>query len=232
MKKNFTSKEVNTILELLEKEYPNAGCALKYDTKFQLLIAVVLSAQTTDISVNKITPKLWKLYPDSRSLGDAKQSDVEKIIKSIGLYRNKSKNIIGISKALQERLLAMDKSLKIGYINSSDNKDGVPEEFDELIKLPGVGRKTANVVLSEGFNKQTIAVDTHVQRVSNRIGLARSTDTYKTETQLMTNIPENMWTKAHHLLIFHGRNICKARKPDCNKCPIINYCKFYNKNND
>lgn len=227
MNKNFTAYEVNKILDLLNKEYPKAGCALNYETKFQLLIAVALSAQTTDISVNKITPGLFIKYPDSATLGSARQDDVENIIKSIGLYRNKSKNIIGISKALQDRLCRMDESKRNDYMNSSDNKDGVPDDYNELIKLPGVGRKTANVVLSEGFNQQKIAVDTHVQRVSNRIGLAKSNDTYKTELQLMKIIPEKMWTKAHHLLIFHGRNLCKARKPDCDKCPIIDYCKYH-----
>lgn len=232
MKNNFTEEEINTILNLLEREYPNAGCALNYKTKFQLLIAVTLSAQTTDVSVNKITPSLFERYPGSKQLSNARQNDVENIIKSIGLYRNKSKNIIGISKALQNRLSSMDESLRDEYLSSKDNKDGVPGEYNELLKLPGVGRKTANVVLSEGFGKQKIAVDTHVLRVSNRIGLANSDDTYKTEVQLMNIIPESRWTEAHHLLIFHGRNLCKARNPSCTSCPIINYCKYNRKNSD
>lgn len=232
MKNNFTEEEINTILNLLEREYPNAGCALNYKTKFQLLIAVTLSAQTTDVSVNKITPSLFERYPGAKQLSKARQNDVENIIKSIGLYRNKSKNIIGISKALQNRLSSMDESLRDEYLSSKDNKDGVPGDYDELLKLPGVGRKTANVVLSEGFGKQKIAVDTHVLRVSNRIGLANSDDTYKTEVQLMNTIPESRWTETHHLLIFHGRNLCKARNPSCVSCPIINYCKYNRKNSD
>lgn len=232
MKNNYSINNANIILDLLKKDYPKAGCALNYDTKFHLLIAVALSAQTTDVSVNKITPILWNKYPDSKALSEANQKDVEEIIKSIGLYKNKSKNIIGISKALQKRLNSLDEIERKKYQDSIDNKDGVPDEFSELLKLPGVGRKTANVVLAEAFGFQKIAVDTHVLRVSNRIGLADNDDPYKTELDLMNTIPENRWTEAHHLLIWHGRNCCKARKPECHLCSIRRYCLFANKKND
>lgn len=236
MKKDFiiklTTKQVNTVLDILEKDYPLAGCALKYQTKFQLLIAVTLSAQTTDLSVNNVTPNLWKAYPDSISLARANQEDVESIIKSIGLYRNKSKNIIGIAKALQQRLSVIDDAERNRYLHSHDNKDGVPDTFEELIKLPGVGRKTANVVLAEAFGEQKIAVDTHVLRVSNRIGLASAKDTYGTEMDLMKAIPKSRWTKAHHLLIWHGRNFCKARNPDCDLCSVRDYCNYHTEISD
>lgn len=224
MENYFSRKKVNEILDALRAEYPEAGCALNYDNKFHLLIAVVLSAQTTDVSVNKVTPDLWKKFPDSKSLSEASQQDVEHIIKSIGLYKNKSKNIIGIAKALQDRLSEIDEFQKLEYLKSPDNKDGVPGTYEELIKLPGVGRKTANVVLAEAFGKQKIAVDTHVFRVSNRIGLTNAEDVLKTEIQLMEILPENRWTEAHHLIIWHGRRCCKARKPNCDDCPIRELC--------
>lgn len=204
------------IFNLLEEMHPEAKCALDHRSKFELLIAVVLSAQTTDVSVNKVTPSLFEKYPDPNSLAHADASDVENLIKTIGLYKNKARNIVNLSKALVEEY------------------DGeVPGRFDELVKLPGVGRKTANVVLAEAFGEQRIAVDTHVFRVSNRIGLANSDTPEKTERDLMNIIPHNMWTRAHHLLIFHGRKCCNARKPDCGNCLLLNLCSYYlNKNTD
>lgn len=202
--------EINKITDVLDKlreRFPEAGCALSYNSKFELLIAVVLSAQTTDVSVNKITPILFEKYPDARSLANADVESVQNIIRPIGLYKNKSANIMKLSYALVELY------------------DGeVPADYDALVKLPGVGRKTANVVLSEGFGVQRIAVDTHVFRVANRIGLANADDVLKTEKMLMERIPEDQWSNAHHLLIFHGRNICKARKPLCSECPVRDEC--------
>lgn len=226
MKKYFDRGKINKILDALKNAYPEAGCALNYDTKFHLLIAVVLSAQTTDVSVNKVTLDLWKKFPDARALSKANQEEVENLIKRIGLYKNKSKNIIGIARALQDRLNEMDEVKRNSYLDSEDNKDGVPDTYDELIKLPGVGRKTANVVLAEAFGEERIAVDTHVFRVSNRIGLTEADDVLKTEMQLMDILPEDRWTEAHHLIIWHGRNCCKARKPECESCPVAGLCLY------
>lgn len=201
-------EKVNEILDLLEKEYPDAECALDYDSVFHLLLAVVLSAQTTDVSVNKVTPELFKKYETPKQLAQADEKEVAEIIRTIGMYRTKSKNIINLAKMLVEKY------------------DGiVPESDGELVKLPGVGRKTANVVMAVGFGHQRIAVDTHVFRVSNRIGLVNESDVLKTELALMKTIPENRWTKTHHSLIFHGRRCCTARNPKCDECVIKDLCK-------
>lgn len=202
-------KEVITeILNRLEKEYPDAECALHHQDVFQLIVAVALSAQTTDKSVNQVTPALFAAYPDAFALAAADPEEVSTYIKRIGMYKTKSKNIVGLAKTLVEKY------------------DGrVPEDYDKLVELPGVGRKTANVVLSVGFGQQRIAVDTHVFRVANRIGLAREKDVLKTEMSLMKNLPEQRWSQAHHSLIFHGRNCCSARKPDCENCVIGDLCE-------
>lgn len=201
-------EKVNEILDLLEKEYPDAECALDYDSVFHLLLAVVLSAQTTDVSVNKVTPELFKKYETPKQLAQADEKEVAEIIRTIGMYRTKSKNIINLAKMLVEKY------------------DGiVPESDEELVKLPGVGRKTANVVMAVGFGHQRIAVDTHVFRVSNRIGIVNEPDVLKTELALMKTIPENRWTKTHHSLIFHGRRCCTARNPKCDECVIKDLCK-------
>lgn len=201
-------EKVNEILDLLEKEYPDAECALDYDSVFHLLLAVVLSAQTTDVSVNKVTPELFKKYETPKQLAQADEKEVAEIIRTIGMYRTKSKNIINLAKMLVEKY------------------DGiVPESDEELVKFPGVGRKTANVVMAVGFGHQRIAVDTHVFRVSNRIGLVNESDVLKTELALMKTIPENRWTKTHHSLIFHGRRCCTARNPKCDECVIKDLCK-------
>lgn len=207
MSKILSKNRVEDVLNILDETYPQAGCALDYHNHFELLCAVMLSAQTTDVSVNRITPDLFDAYPDARAMAKANPEDLERIIRSIGLYKNKSRNLIRMSHELVER-----------------HNGEVPGDYDSLTKLPGVGRKTANVVLAEGFHEQRIAVDTHVFRVTNRIGIADSTDVLKTEEQLMQQIPPDRWTRAHHLLIFHGRNCCKARKPECDHCPIQNIC--------
>ncbi len=201
-------KTVNSILDKLEEAYPDADCALNHNNVFELIVAVALSAQTTDKSVNKVTPELFKAYPDANALAKAEQSDVEEYIKKIGMYRTKSKNIINMAKSLVE------------------DYDGlVPQNFDALTKLSGVGRKTANVVLSVGFGEPHIAVDTHVFRVANRIGICEEKNELATEKALMKAIPKDRWSKAHHLLIFHGRQCCNARKPNCEECPIESMCK-------
>lgn len=202
--------DINKILSILEETYPNAKCALNYNSPYELMVSTILSAQCTDIRVNKVTEELFKEYNTPEKIGELTEEELGEKIRSCGFYNNKSKNIIGASKLLIEKYGGK-----------------VPNKMEELITLPGVGRKTANVVLSNAFDVPAIAVDTHVFRVSNRIGLAKSKNVEGTELQLMKNIPKKQWTKAHHLLIFHGRNICVARKPKCDICPIKHYCDFF-----
>lgn len=200
------------VLEKLEELYPEAKCELNFGNTFQLLVATMLSAQSTDKKVNEITSELFKQYKTPEDFLSMTQTELEEKIKKIGLYRNKAKNI-----------LQMCHDLIIRF-------DGeVPSNMDELMSLPGVGRKTANVVLSNGFGIPAIAVDTHVFRVSNRIGLAHSNNVDDTERQLMDCLPKDKWSLAHHLLIWHGRRICEARKPKCEICPIANICDYFNK---
>ncbi len=210
MRKKLTKKEMAKVLEKLLGMYPDAGPELDFKTPFELLIATILSAQCTDVRVNKVTSELFtalKAPEDYIALG---QIELEKRIRTCGLSNSKSTNIISTCEILINEYSGM-----------------IPETIEQLITLPGVGRKTANVVASNAFGVPAIAVDTHVFRVSNRIGLAYSKTVEKTEEDLMKNIPRNMWTKAHHLLIFHGRRICKARKPECGICPINTECLYY-----
>ena len=204
------SKNVLAILELLEERYPDAACALEHQNPFQLLVATVLSAQTTDKSVNRVTCRLFEVYPTPKELAGGNPEEVENIIRTIGMYRTKARNIIGLSRELVIRY-----------------QGKVPGVYEELISLPGVGRKTANVVLSVAFGEQRIAVDTHVFRVANRIGLAQAKDVLTTETQLMEIIPRERWSRTHHSLIFHGRDLCEARNPQCQLCPILKYCQYH-----
>lgn len=205
--KNMRKDKVIKILDGLRSEYPDAECALNHRNLYELIVAVALSAQTTDKSVNEATPALFKKYPTPKKLAKAKPEEVETYIRRIGMYKTKSKNIIGLAEALEEK-----------------HGGEVPKDYDALVDLPGVGRKTANVVLSVGFGEQRIAVDTHVFRVSNRIGLVSEKDVLKTEEGLMRAIPHDRWSEAHHSLIFHGRNCCHARKPNCEGCCIEKLC--------
>ena len=207
MDKLISDEHIPEILNRLEIMHPEAACALDFGTRFQLLSAVMLSAQTTDVSVNKVTPVLFAKYPTAEAMAEADPLEVQEIIKTIGLYKNKSKNIVALSKMLV-----------------SDFGGEVPGRFEDLVKLPGVGRKTANVVLAEGFGQARIAVDTHVFRVSNRIGLTCAKDPEGVERKLMERLPEEQWSRAHHLLIFHGRKVCHARKPDCSNCLLAGLC--------
>lgn len=200
--------EIGALVVKLEFLYPDAECALTYKNIFQLLIAVVLSAQTTDKSVNLVTPVLFERAPDAATLAGVEQEELELILKQIGMYRSKASNI----KALSGILAA-----EYGGV--------VPDDYEKLTALPGVGRKTANVVLSVGFGYPRIAVDTHVFRLANRIGLTAEKDVLKTEFALMKTLPEEHWTKMHHALISHGRQICSARNPKCNECGISALCK-------
>lgn len=203
-------EDIKIILDTLEENYPDAECALVHENVYQLIVAVALSAQTTDKSVNLITPALFEKYPTPEALAQANLQDVEDSIRRIGMYKTKAKNIVGMAKALVEK-----------------HGGQVPEDYDALVDLPGVGRKTANVVLAVGFGHQRIAVDTHVFRVANRIGLVKEKDVLKTELSLMDRIPEERWSKTHHSLIFHGRQYCDARKPKCEECSINKWCEEY-----
>ena len=200
--------EAKYILDVLKQEYPNAKCELNFNNNFELLIAVCLSAQTTDKRVNIVTKELFEKYDNPYKLKDANYEDVKEIIKSLGLSSTKARNIIEISQKLAD-----------------DFKGKVPSTREELMLLPGVGRKTSNVVLSVGFNIPAIAVDTHVKRVSNRLGLSNSEDVLKIEEDLMKLFDEEDYYQVHHCLIFFGRYYCKAKNPDCNNCILKDKCK-------
>lgn len=204
----FNVNEITEILDRLDEQYPDADCALDHRNVFELLIAVVLSAQTTDVSVNKVTPALFEKYPTPEALAEASEEELQEILRRIGMYKTKARNI---------------KKLSVQLVEEFGGK--VPEDQKLLESLPGVGRKTANVVMAVGFGHQRIAVDTHVFRVSNRIGLVSEKDVLKTELALMEVLPEERWTEAHHSLIFHGRRCCDARKPKCEECAIAHVCK-------
>jgi endonuclease-3 len=210
IKENHTN-----ILEILESKYKNTKTALTYRTPYQLLISTMLAAQSTDVQVNIVTKSLFFDYPEAKDIAKLTQHKLEDYIKTVGLFRTKAKNIIAASKILAEKY---------------DGK--IPNKREELVKLPGVGRKTANVVLSIAEKIPAIAVDTHVFRVSNRLGLAEAKDVLNTEKQLMKNIPKEKWSDAHHWLIWHGRQICKARKPACKECPLQDYCMYYRGSNN
>jgi endonuclease-3 len=195
-------------LDRLHAMHPDAHCELDHENAFQLLCATVLSAQTTDVNVNKATPKLFAEYPNAKALAKAEQLDVEPLVSTLGFFRQKSKSLIGLAKAIVEK------------------HDGhVPRSMDELIKLPGVGRKTANVVMGVMWNAPDgVVVDTHVQRISQRLGWTRQTDPVKIEQDLCKLLPRPRWNMTSHILIFHGRRICLARKPDCAKCGVSDVC--------
>ena len=193
---------------------PVAETELVYASPYELLVAVILSAQCTDKRVNMITPEFFKFFPNAVHLAAAKQYEVFEIIKSCSYPNNKAKHLLGMARTLVEQF---------------DSK--VPSDVDELQKLPGVGRKTANVIASVVYNKPAMAVDTHVFRVAERIGLTTNSKTpYQTEMQLIKFIPEEKIPLAHHWLILHGRYVCKARRPICDKCGLTEFCKYYEKN--
>jgi endonuclease-3 len=196
------------ILKRLKKEYPDAKCALIHDNPYQLIVATILSAQCTDARVNMVTPALFKKYPDAEHLADAKQEELEDMIKSTGFFRNKTKSLLGMAHGVVE-----------------NHKGEIPDNMDDLVELPGVGRKTANVVLGNAFHKNIgVVVDTHVSRLSGRLGLTAQTDPVKIEQDLMELIPKKDWTIVSHLLIDHGRAVCKAPKPKCEICVLNDLC--------
>ncbi len=198
---------VEKILSLLEKAYPDAGLILRYENPLELLVATIMAAQCTDERVNKVTETLFKKYKTAKDYADAKQAFFEEEIRSTGFYKNKAKNIIACCKELVERFGGK-----------------VPDTMEDLIPLPGVGRKTANVLLGNVFGKQAIAVDTHVFRVSHRLELAKSNDPDKAEMELYRIIPQERWTRSCLLLGTHGRRTCIARKPHCSACTVEKLC--------
>lgn len=191
----------------LAKRHPDAHCALHYDNPLQLLVATILSAQCTDVRVNMVTPALFARYRDARAFADAVPAELESAIQSTGFFRNKAKNIIACCKQLVDR-----------------HDAEVPGTMAELTPLPGVGRKTANVILGNAFDTPGITVDTHVQRLSRRMGLTKETAPEKIERDLMELIPEKDWTMFSHRMIFHGRQVCHARKPKCDECTLAKLC--------
>jgi endonuclease-3 len=205
-----TPERTRQILDLLERSHPEAKCALDYGDAFQLAVATILSAQCTDERVNLVTPQLFAKYPDAPSLAAAPLADVEETIRSTGFYRAKAKSVTGFARGILEH-----------------HGGSVPRSIAELVPLPGVGRKTANVVIGHAYGvNEGIAVDTHVLRVSNRLGLAASDDPLKVEQQLMALVPRERWTRTTDLLIFHGRKICDARRPRCSACPVFALCAW------
>jgi len=206
------SGKINSLFKNLSKVIKNPRSDLKYKNKFTLLLSVVLSAQCTDVNVNNVTKNIYPKYNKPEHFVKLGRKKTEKLIKSIGLFRNKAKSVYLLSKQLIEK-----------------HNGKVPKNFDDLLALPGVGRKTANVVLNEGFGFSTIAVDTHIFRVSNRTGLAPGKNPDQVERELYNVVPKKYLKDSHHLLLLHGRYTCKSRTPSCKKCAIVKYCKYSQK---
>jgi len=203
-------KEIK-IIEILKQTYPDAKCSLNFNTPFQMMIAVVLSAQCTDARVNLITPNIFKKYPSPKDFANMDIKLLEELIHPCGFYKNKAKNL---------------KAASIKIVNEYNGE--LPNSMEELITLPGVGRKSANVIMLEAFNSpQGIAIDTHAKRIANRIGFSTNTDPIKIEEDLIKIFPKKYFYDVNHLLVWHGRNLCKAKNPNCNNCPINKYCKYY-----
>ncbi|NLN87650.1 MAG: endonuclease III [Syntrophomonadaceae bacterium] len=205
--KNGKKKRAAQILESLQQEFPDAGTMLDFGDTFQLLVAVVLSAQSTDAQVNRVTSQVFSRYQTASDFAAANLEELEEAIRGGGLFRTKASNIQKIARILLEQYQGQ-----------------VPGDFEELLKMPGIGRKTAYVMMSVGFNKPGLGVDTHVHRVSNRLGLVAEKTADKTELALKAIIPRQQWSQAHHLLIFHGRQTCLARRPKCPTCVINSLC--------
>ena len=196
------------VFSRLRNVHPDAHCELDHETPLQLLMATILSAQCTDKRVNMVTPLLFQTFATAQSLADAQQEKLEDLIRSTGFFRNKAKSLIGLGKALVER-----------------HGGEVPDSMEELVKLPGVGRKTANVILGNAFRKnEGVVVDTHVGRLSGRLGLTKQTDPVNVETDLMQLFPREDWTMLAHVIVFHGRRVCFAKSPQCEKCTLNEIC--------
>lgn len=203
------------LVDRFEQIMPVAETELHFDSPYQLLVAVILSAQCTDKRVNMVTPDFFRAFPDVYKLSEAPEEEIYEYIKSISYPNNKTRSLKGMARMLVDKFNGQ-----------------VPDNIDDLLLIPGVGRKTANVILSVIFNRPAMAVDTHVFRVSERLGLTtRSKNPLQTERKLTSELPEDIIGKAHHWLILHGRYVCKARKPLCNQCPLTDLCRYYSKNN-
>jgi endonuclease-3 len=206
-KKNLSAR-ASRVFDLLCEEYPDARCALDHENAFQLTVATILSAQCTDARVNAVTPALFKRFPDAAALAEAPVDELESLIRSTGFFRSKAKSLIGMARALMDRY-----------------EGEIPRVLADLVQLPGVGRKTANVVLGNAFGiDEGIVVDTHVGRLARRLRLTGEVDPEKVERDLMGLFPRDRWTLLSHLLIFHGRTICLARRPRCEICPVSSLC--------
>lgn len=206
-------EETEIIIKKLKEAYPDAKCSLNFETPFQMLFAVVLSAQCTDERVNKVTPEIFKRYPEAKDIANLSEAELETLIKSCGFYKTKSKNLKRTAEILVK-----------------DYNGKVPQSMEELIKLPGVGRKCANVIMLEAFNNpQGIAVDTHCKRVSNRVGFSNKSQPEKIEEELLKIIPKKYYKDVNHLFIWHGRKVCTAQNPKCDKCPIKECCAMQKK---
>ena len=203
------AEKIGPIVKLLDQHYPDARCTLDFTNPLELLVATLLSAQCTDVRVNQVTPALFQQYPTAAHYADADLADLEQAIYTTGFYRQKAKSL----KALCQALVAQFRGQ-------------VPPSLDELVKLPGIGRKTANVILGNAFGIPGVVVDTHVSRVAQRLGLTRQTDPVKIEFDLMPLVPRERWVKFSHQLIMHGRRTCTAKKPDCPHCPLLPYCDY------
>ena len=214
MPESLAQKRVRAtkIYSLLVKDYPGAKCTLDFESPFQLLVATILAAQCTDERVNIVTPALFHKYPDAAALAAADEADLQKMIASTGFFRNKSKSLLGASRELVEKFSGK-----------------VPSTMDELLALPGVGRKTANVILGNCFDRAVIIVDTHCIRLSQRLGFTKNTDPDKIEADLVKIIPEEKRTMWSHLMVFHGRTVCQSKKPRCPGCAVNSLCPYKDK---
>lgn len=209
MAHKLTKQRITKITGILRRTYPDVKTALRHKNPVQLLVATILSAQCTDEQVNRVTPTLFKKLPTAKDFAEVSLSDLEGMIRSTGFYRNKAKSIKACCTALVER-----------------HGGKVPDNIEDLVKLPGIGRKTANVILGSAFGIPGIVIDTHVKRVSQRIGLTRESDPVKIEFDLMALIPKKDWIAFSHQMIWHGRALCQARKPKCPECPLLDLCDY------
>ena len=206
--KNATPEAAGRVASLLAEKWPDAHCELDHQNPYQLVVATILSAQSTDKMINTITPALFAKYPDARALARANQAELEKLIHSSGFYRMKAKNLINMARAVVDK-----------------HGGKIPDTMDELVELPGIARKTANVVLGSAMGKnEGVVVDTHVARLAQRLGLTKETDPVKIEVDLMKLLPRQQWTVFAHRLIWHGRRVCFAKKPDCEHCLLAPIC--------
>lgn len=196
------------IYEKLNEAHPDAHCALNYSTPFELAVATILSAQCTDVRVNQVTPELFRKFPTPEALAVASQEEIEDLIRSTGFFRNKARNLIGMTQSMMKM-----------------HEGKLPETMDALLELPGIGRKTANVILGNAFGKnEGVVVDTHVKRLSKRLDFSKKDSPEQIERDLMALFPQDTWTDLAHILIFHGRRVCNARKPKCSQCPVADLC--------